>query len=99
MLSGEGYASIGGAGLSSVHLSCNDGRRIATQHFAENKRTFYDLTLHDSRDIYILTYPHIWGIDGRGIERAFVVLSSELTNNGYLTIYRQYGKVTHFNSF
>ena len=99
MLSGEGWQSTGGGGLTVVHLSCNDGRRIATQHFAENKRFFYDLTLHDSRDIYILTYPHIWGIVGRVIERAFLVVSQDLTNNGYLTIYRQYGKVTHFNSF
>ena len=99
MLSGEGYASIGGGGLPVVHLSCNDGRRIATQHFAENERLFYVLTLAVSRYIYTLFYPHIWGIIGRAIELAFLAFKSELTNNDYLVYYRRYSKVADINSF
>ena len=45
-----------------------------------------------------MIYPHIWGIVGHVIDRAFLLLFSELTNNGYLPIYRKYGKLAHFNS-
>ena len=99
MLGREGCQSIGGGGLPVVHLSCNDGRRIAIQHFAENERIFYVLTLAVSRYIYILFYPHIWGIIGRAIKLDFLVFNPELTNNDYLAYYRQYSKVADINSF
>ena len=84
MLGREGCQSIGGGDLAVGQLSCNDGRRIAIQHFTENERFFYVLTLAVSRYIYILFYPHIWGIIGRAIELAFLAFKSKLTNNDYL---------------
>jgi hypothetical protein len=84
MVGREGHASIGGGGLPVVHLSCNDGRQIASEHFAENERIFYVLTLAVSRYINTFFYPHIWGIIGRAIELAFLAFKSKLTNNDYL---------------
>ena len=84
-VSREGYASNGGGGLPVVHLSCNDGRQIATEHFAENERIFYVLTLAVSRYINTFFYPHIWGIIGRAIELAFLAFKSKLTKNDYLS--------------
>jgi hypothetical protein len=56
------------------------------------KRAFDVPTLDGSRYIYILIYPHIWGIIGREMEWAFIYILSEFTNNGYSNIYRQYRK-------
>ena len=99
MLGREGCQSIEGGGLGMGQLSFNDGRQMAIQHFTENERNFYMLTLDDSRYIHILIYPHIWGIVGRVTEVAFLVLISEFANNSYLnlTIYRKYSKVADFN--
>ena len=52
----------------------------------ELERDFNVLTLDGEIYISILIYYPVWGINGRGIERAFVVLSSELTSIGYLMI-------------
>ena len=95
----EGCQSIGGSDLAVGQLSCNDGRRIAIQHFTVNERFFYVLTLAVSRYIYTLFYPHILGIIGRAIELAFLAFNSELTNNDYQVYYRQYSKVADINSF
>ena len=99
MLGREGCQSIGGNGLTVVHLLCNDGRRIAIQHFAENERFFYVLTLTVSRHINTFFYPHKWGIIGRAIELAFLAFKSKFTNNDYLAYYRRYSKVADINSF
>ena len=65
----------------------------------EREQNFDLLTLDGSRCIYILIYPHIWGIVGCVIKMALVLLMSELTNNGHLKIYRQHSRVADFNSF
>ena len=57
-----------------MYLLCNDRRRLTIQHFVENERNFCVLTLDDSRYIYTLIYPCTWGIVGRVIKKAFVVL-------------------------
>ena len=86
MLGRDQCQSVGGGGMLMVHLSCNDRHRLAIHHFAENEQNIALMTLDGSRYIYILIYSNIWGIVGCVIDRAFVVLTSKLTNNGYLTI-------------
>ena len=44
------WKSIGGGGLDVVHLSCNDGRHLAIQYFAENEGNVYVLPLDGSPD-------------------------------------------------